>query len=119
MLTDPLDHLRGMTVSVAAAIGADQSIGVLAQAVPGLDNNFLMQIAEKGGGWVVLLIVLFFYRRDWQRLDDARRADRAETIAAANRSDDSQRKLEVALTANTEVLRSIVAQRNGERYEER
>jgi hypothetical protein len=114
-----IDQLRGATVAAAAAVGFDQSISVLAQAVPGLDNSFLMQVAEKGGGWVVLLVVLFFYRRDWQRLTDTAIASQQALLAAQAKQAESEQKLAVALNSNTEVIRAWMAERNGERYQER
>lgn len=111
-------HVRGLTVAAAAGLGADQSVGILAQAVPGIDNSFLMQLAEKGGGWVVLLVVLFFYRRDYQRLTTSENEVRQQLLAAAQRQAESELKLATAMTANTEVIRAFVAHRNGTRYDE-
>lgn len=118
MTDDKIDQSRGMVIAMAAGLGTDQSISLIAQAVPGIDNTFLMQLAEKGGGWVVLLIVLFFYRRDYQRLTISENEVRRELLTAAQRQAESELKLATAMTANTEVLRSIVAQRNGANYAE-
>lgn len=119
MVTDGFfDQVRGVTLAVGAAVGFDQSVDLLAQSVPGLNDAYLMQVAEKGGGWVVLLIVLFFYRRDWQRLTDTAIASQQALLASQARQAESEQKLAVALNSNTEVIRAWMAERNGERYHE-
>jgi len=105
------DQMRGLTVAAAAGIGFDQSITVLAQAVPGLDNNFLMQVAEKGGGWVVLLVVLFFYRRDYQRLTTSEKDMRQELIDAITKQAQTAQEVAVALTENNDVMRQMLNDR--------
>lgn len=81
---------------------------LLAETVPGLNDAFLMQLAEKGGGWVVLLIVLFFYRRDYQRLSQSENGIREELLSAIQRQADSEKQLAVALSQNTEVMRRVI-----------
>jgi hypothetical protein len=119
MTLHPVEHAaRGIVVAGAAAIGFDGTIGVIAQAVPGINDAFLMQLAEKGGGWVVLLIVLFFYRRDYQRLTNSDTEVRKELLATMAMKADSEQRMAVALAETTEVMRAFKAFTNGESYPE-
>ena len=109
-MTDALiDQLRGVVIAVGAGIGVDRSVHVVAQSLPMLNDAYLMQLAEKGGGWVVLLIVLFFYRRDYQRLTTSENARSEQLLTAMAKQAESEQKLAVALTANTEVMRRMIA----------
>jgi hypothetical protein len=110
------DEARGWVVAAAAAVGFDQSLPLVAQALPGVNDAFLMQLAEKGGGWVVLLIVLFFYRRDYQRLTTSENEVRKELLTAAGRQAESEKLLAVALEKNSEMIRQLLANQNGEFY---
>lgn len=101
------DHMRGAVFAIGAGLGVDRSVHVLAQAVPGLSDAWLMQLAEKGGGWVVLLIVLFFYRRDYQRLTSTESENSERLMAAMEKQAESEQKLAIALAHNTEVIRSF------------
>lgn len=113
------DHMRGAVLAIGSAIGVDRSIHLLAQSVPSLSDAQLMQLAEKGGGWIVLLIVLFFYRRDYQRLTTSENEVRKELLAAIGRQADSEQKLAIAISQNTEMVRSeMVARRHGDDYQE-
>lgn len=105
--TDAIDQLRGLVIAAGAALGVDQSITVIAQSLPAVSDAYVMQLAEKGGGWVVLLIVLFFYRRDYQKLTTSDNETRKELMAAITRQADSEQRLAIALTENTEVMRQI------------
>lgn len=105
--TGVVDQARGAVIAVGAALGFDQSLAVIAQTVPAMSDAYLMQLAEKGGGWVVLLIVLFFYRRDYQKLTTSDNETRRELLSALAKQADSETKLAVALSENTEVMRSI------------
>jgi hypothetical protein len=98
---------RASVFSVAAALAVDGSVGVLAQSVPGIGDAYLMQLAEKGGGWVVLLIVLFFYRRDYQRLTASETANTERLMTAIEKQAESEQKLAIALAENTEVIRNL------------
>lgn len=118
MTNAAIDQLRGFVVAGSAAIGVDQSIHLLAQSLPALNDAFLMQVAEKGGGWVVLLVVLFFYRRDYQRLTVSETEVRKELLAAAVRQADAEQKLAVALAQNTDMIRQFLASQNNEYYGE-
>lgn len=106
-----LDQVKGFVIASAAGLGVDRSLNVLAQSVPGVTDGFLMQLAEKGGGWVVLLMVLWFYRRDYQRLTTTDTEVRKELIAAIERQSDSELKLSLALAENNEIMRRIVGGR--------
>jgi hypothetical protein len=105
--TSAIDQVRGVVVAGGAALGVDQSLTVIAQALPSVSDAYLMQLAEKGGGWVVLLIVLFFYRRDYQRLTSSENDMRRELVGALEKQADSEKKLAVALSENTAVVRSL------------
>lgn len=111
------DQTRGLVLALGAAIGVDQGVEVVAQAVPSLNDAFLMQLAEKGGGWVVLLIVLFFYRRDYQRLTVSDRETRQELLQAVTKQSESEKRLAAALVRNTEVVRALIASQQGHSYE--
>jgi membrane protein implicated in regulation of membrane protease activity len=103
-----IDHLRGLVVAGSSAIAFDQSVGLVAQAVPALNDQFLMQLAEKGGGWAVLLVVLFFYRRDFLGRS-AKENDTTERLyQAIARQSDVQVDHTKALTENTEVMRQAI-----------
>lgn len=106
-----IDHARGLVMATAAALSFDQTVHVIAQTMPGVSDGFLMQLAEKGGGWVVLLMVLWFYRRDYQRLTATDTDVRKELIAAIERQSDSELKLSIALAENNEIMRRIVGGR--------
>jgi len=115
-----VEHVaRGMTVAIGAALGFDGTLGLVAQSIPEFNDVFLMQLAEKGGGWAVLLIVLFFYRRDYQKLTTSDNEVRKELLTAARERSESDQQVALALFANTEVLRSIKAEKHGQHYEER
>jgi hypothetical protein len=105
--SEAIDQARGVVIAIGAALGVDQSLTVIAQALPAVSDAYLMQLAEKGGGWVVLLIVLFFYRRDYQKLTMSDNETRKELLAAIAKQADSETKLAVALSENTEVMRQI------------
>lgn len=107
MTTVAINELRGLVVAGSAALGVDQSLMVIAQTLPSLNDAYLMQLAEKGGGWVVLLIVLFFYRRDYQRLTSSENDMRRELVGALEKQAESEMKLAVALAENTAVVRSL------------
>lgn len=116
-MVSAVEHsVRGVIVATASAVSFDQALWMVAQALPAVNDDLLMQLAEKGGGWVVLLVVLFFYRRDYQRLTTSENEVRKELLAAASRQADSELKLAVALTQNTEIIRQIIANQHGEYY---
>jgi hypothetical protein len=98
---------RASVFSVSAALAVDGGVGVLAQSVPGLSDTYLMQLAEKGGGWVVLLIVLFFYRRDYQRLTASESVNTERLMTAIEKQAESEQQLAIALAENTEVIRNL------------
>lgn len=106
-----VDQLRGLVMATAAGLSVDQGLHVVAQTIPGLTDGFLMQLAEKGGGWVVLLMVLWFYRRDYKTLTTTDTEVRKELIAAIQRQSDSELKLSIALAENNEIMRRIVGGR--------
>jgi hypothetical protein len=60
--------------------------------------------------------VLFFYRRDYQRLTTSENEVRKELLAASQRQADAGREIAVALTQNTELVRQVLANQNGEHY---
>ena len=100
--------MRGVVIAGGAALGVDQSIHLVAQSLPVLSDAYLMQLAEKGGGWVVLLIVLFFYRRDFLA-KTAKENDTTEKLyLAIAKQAESEQKLAVALMENTEVMRRVI-----------
>lgn len=110
MLSEPaVDQVRGVVIAVGAALGVDQSMTFIAQALPAWSDAYLMQLAEKGGGWAVLLIVLFFYRRDFLRKTDSEQATNDKLLAAITKQSESEQRLAVALTENTEVMRRVIA----------
>jgi hypothetical protein len=50
-MVSEIEHAaRGLVVSVAAAVGFDATVGIVAESLPGVNDQFLMQLAEKGGG---------------------------------------------------------------------
>jgi hypothetical protein len=95
-------------MALGAGLGVDQTVASVAQAIPGLSDAYLMQIAEKGGGWVVLLIVLFFYRRDYQRLTTSENDMRKEFIDAVTHQADAERQLAVALAENSALVQQVL-----------
>jgi hypothetical protein len=105
-----LVKVKGVAIAVGAGLGFDQSVHVLAQTVPSLNDAFVMQLAEKGGGWVVLMIVLFFYRRDYQRLTISESEVRRELMAAYSRQAESEHALAMALQENTNMTRNFLSQ---------
>ena len=102
-----IDTLRPAILSVSGAFGFNGSLGVIAQTFPGLQDNILMQLLEKGGGWVVLLVVLWSYKRDWQRIANSEAASRAELIKVLAEDAEAKQSVAVALAENTEVLRQL------------
>lgn len=108
-MVQAIEHsARGTVMAIGAALGVNGSIGVLAQSLPSLNDAYLMQVAEKGGGWVVLLIVLYFYRRDYQRLTTSENEMRKELLEAVSKQADSEQQLAIALAENTEVMRRVI-----------
>jgi len=115
MTEQAIDHVRGVVIAVGAAVGVDQSMTVVAQSIPAISDTFVMQLAEKGGGWLVLLIVLLFYRRDFLA-KNAKDHDTSEKLyQALTKQADSNRDLSVALAENTEVMRRVIAIEEGRR----
>lgn len=113
--TQLIDQARGLVIAGSAAIGFDQSVNVLAQSMPALNDTLLMQIAEKGGGWAVLLVVLFFYRRDFLRKESNDNTTNEKLFQAMSKQAESEQKLAVALAENTEVMRRVIALDEGRR----
>jgi hypothetical protein len=112
------DHaVRGVTVAVASALGFTGSLNLVATSIPGAEELQLVQYLEKGGGWAVLLVVLWVYRRDYKRLSEGETERVNQLIDLHEKSAKATQEVAVALTRNTEVLRSIAAQRQGHHYE--
>jgi hypothetical protein len=111
------DALRGTVTSVAAVVGYNGTVGVIAQALPGVSDSIVMQMAEKGGGWVVLMVVLWVYRRDYKRLSEGETARVNQLIALHEKTAQATQDVAVALSRNTEVVRMIAAQVHGHDYQ--
>ncbi len=109
--------LRGVVVASASAMSFVGSINVLAQSLPGAEDMKWMPYIEKGGGWVVLLVVLWVYRRDYKRLSEGETARVDQLIALHEKSAKANQDVAVALSRNTEVLRSVVAFNHGQHYD--
>lgn len=109
--------LRAWVSAGAAALATNQSFFILAQAIPGLDDNIFMKFVEKGGGWAVLLVVLWVYRRDYKRLSEGETERVNQLIALHVQSAKTNQDVAVALSRNTEVLRVLSARVNGYEYE--
>jgi len=111
------DHLiRAVVVASASTLSWIGSVRVIAQALPGVDERWIPYL-EKGGGWVVLLVVLWVYRRDYKRLSEGETARVDQLIALHEKTAKATQDVAVALSRNTEVLRSVVAFNHGMKYE--
>jgi len=112
------DVARGWLIAGSAGLSANWGFHFIAQSLPGISDNALMQLLEKGGGWTVLVVVLIFYRRDWMRLTESESSMRKELTLVLEKKVAADERLAVALERVSSLQRTLLAKLNGYEFDE-